>query len=263
MIGFLTDWGLKSHYVGVAKAVIKRINPSAEIIDITHEIEPFNVRKASHVLYRASLDFPPSTVFLVVVDYGVGTARKAIVMKTRNDLFFVAPDNGVLTVVAEEYGVAEIREIENRELFYKKSPSFTFHGRDIFAPVAAHLDMGLPMEKVGERLLSYEALKMRKPTLKEDCVIGEIAVVDTFGNVSTNIPFEMFMSLGVDFDDVVRVKVGKKEYRATVTRAFGDVERGELLVHPDSAGFLEVAVNMGDAREVLSVKEGDEIEICR
>lgn len=126
MIGFLTDWGLKSHYVGVAKAVIKRINPSAEIIDITHEIEPFNVRKASHVLYRASLDFPPSTVFLVVVDYGVGTARKAIVMKTRNDLFFVAPDNGVLTVVAEEYGVAEIREIENRELFYKKvlpSPS--------------------------------------------------------------------------------------------------------------------------------------------
>lgn len=104
------------------------------------------MRKASHVLYRASLDFPPSTVFLVVVDYGVGTSRKAIVMKTKNDQYFVAPDNGVLTVVAEEYGVAEIREIENRELFYKKNPSFTFHGRDIFAPVAAHLDMGLPLE---------------------------------------------------------------------------------------------------------------------
>ncbi|MCD6551850.1 S-adenosyl-l-methionine hydroxide adenosyltransferase family protein [Thermotoga sp.] len=263
MIGFITDWGLKSHYVGVAKAVIKRINPAAEIIDITHEIEPFNVRKAAHVLYRASLDFPPFTVFLVVVDYGVGTARKAIVMKTKNDLFFVAPDNGVLTVVAEEYGVSEIREIENKELFYRKEPSFTFHGRDIFAPVAAHLDMGLPMEKVGERLLSYEALKMKKPTLEEDRVVGEVAVVDTFGNVSTNVPFEMFMKLEVDFDDVVKVRVKGKEHGATVARAFGDVGIGELLVHPDSAGFLEVAMNMGYASKVLSVKEGDEMEICR
>ncbi|AIY85823.1 MULTISPECIES: S-adenosyl-l-methionine hydroxide adenosyltransferase family protein [unclassified Thermotoga] len=263
MIGFLTDWGLKSHYVGVAKAVIKRINPSAEIIDITHEVEPFNVRKASHVLYRASLDFPPSTVFLVVVDYGVGTSRKAIVMKTKNDQYFVAPDNGVLTVVAEEYGVAEIREIENRELFYKKNPSFTFHGRDIFAPVAAHLDMGLPLEKVGDRLLSYEVLKMRRPVVENDKVIGEVAIVDTFGNVSTNIPFELFLKLGVDFDDVVKVKVGRKEFKAAVAKAFGDVDTGELLVHPDSAGFLEIAVNLGDASQVLSVKEGDEIEICR
>lgn len=263
MIGFLTDWGLKSHYVGVAKAVIKRINPSAEIIDITHEVEPFNVRKASHVLYRASIDFPSSTVFLVVVDYGVGTSRKAIVMKTKNDQYFVAPDNGVLTVVAEEYGVSEIREIENRELFYKKNPSFTFHGRDIFAPVAAHLDMGLPLERVGDRLLSYEVLKMRKPVVEGEKVVGEVAIVDTFGNVSTNIPFDLFLKLGVDFDDVVRVKVGRKEFKATVAKTFGDVDTGELLVHPDSAGFLEIAVNLGDASQVLSVKEGDEIEICR
>ncbi|PLV59361.1 S-adenosyl-l-methionine hydroxide adenosyltransferase family protein [Thermotoga sp. KOL6] len=263
MIGFLTDWGLKSHYVGVAKAVIKRINPTAEIIDITHEIEPFNVRKASHVLYRATLDFPPSTVFLVVVDYGVGTSRKAIVMKTKNDQIFVAPDNGVLTVVAEEYGVSEIREIENRDLFYRKNPSFTFHGRDIFAPVAAHLDMGLPMEKIGERLLSYEVLKMKKPHIDENRVIGEVAIIDTFGNVSTNIPYEMFAGMGVDFDDIVKIKVGKKEFKATVTKAFGDVEIGEFLVHPDSAGFLEIAVNLGNASKLLSVKEGDEIAICK
>ncbi len=263
LIAFLTDWGLKSHYVGVAKAVMKQINPKVDIVDITHEIEPFNVRQASHVLYRASLDFPTNTVFLVVVDYGVGTARKAIVMKTKNGQIYVGPDNGVFTVVAEEYGVQELREIANRDLFYKKDPSFTFHGRDIFAPVAAHIEMGTPLESVGPRLLYYEALRIKKPSMIGDHLEGEVAVVDTFGNVSTNIPFGLLVGLGVEYDDTVRVKIGKKEYKASVAKAFGDVEPGELLVHPDSAGFLEIAVNLGNAAELLQVSEGEEVEVWR
>jgi len=114
MIGFLTDWSVKSHYVGVAKAVMKRINPSVDIIDITHEIEPFNVRMASHILLRASKDFPEGSIFVAVVDYGVGTSRKAICMRTKNEQYYVGPDNGIFTHVALEYGVKQVRELNNK-----------------------------------------------------------------------------------------------------------------------------------------------------
>jgi len=139
LIAFMTDWGFSNYYVGVAKAVIKSINPNVEIIDLIHGIEPFNVRMAMHVLHRAVPDFPRDTVFLVVVDQGVGTARKAIAFRDKEGRHFVGPDNGVFTLVIEDYGIDEIRELTNRDYFYRRKPSHTFHGRDIFAPVAAHI----------------------------------------------------------------------------------------------------------------------------
>jgi len=259
MIAFLSDWGYTSYYVGVAKAVIKRIHPDAVIIDITHGIEPFNVRMAMHVLYRASKDFLEGTVFLAVVDHGVGTARKSIVMRTKNNMFFVGPDNGIFTLVAEEYGVKEIREITNRKLYYKKDPSFTFHGRDIFAPAAAHLDKGMPMENLGTRLMSYEVLKYKRAKIDERRIVGEVAFFDSFGNIETNIPFQFFMDMGIDLDDVLTLRVGNKSFKVPFVRTYGDVSEGELLIHPDSSGFLEIAMNQGSAREYLKVEQSSEI----
>ena len=259
MIAFLSDWGYTSYYVGVVKAVIKRIHPDAVIIDITHGIEPFNVRMAMHVLYRASKDFLEGTVFLAVVDHGVGTARKSIVMRTKNNMFFVGPDNGIFTLVAEEYGVKEIREITNRKLYYKKDPSFTFHGRDIFAPAAAHLDKGMPMENLGTRLMSYEVLKYKRAKIDGKRIVGEVAFFDSFGNIETNIPFQFFMDMGIDLDDVLTLRVGNKSFKVPFVRTYGDVSEGELLIHPDSSGFLEIAMNQGSAREYLKVEQGSEI----
>ena len=259
MIAFLSDWGYTSYYVGVTKAVIKRIHPDAVIVDITHGIEPFNVRMAMHVLYRASKDFLEGTVFLAVVDHGVGTSRKSIAMRTKNNLFFVGPDNGIFTLVAEEYGVKEIRELTNRNLYYKKDPSFTFHGRDIFAPAAAHLDKGTPMDSLGTRLMSYEVLKYRKARYEGRRIVGEVAFFDSFGNVETNIPFQLLMDMGIDLDDILVLKLKNRTFEIPFVRAYGDVSEGELLIHPDSSGYLEIAMNQGSAKDHLRVEQGTEI----
>ncbi len=259
MIAFMTDWGFSNYYVGVAKAVIKSINPNVEIIDLIHGIEPFNVRMAMHVLHRAVPDFPRDTVFLVVVDQGVGTARKAIAFRDKEGRHFVGPDNGVFTLVIEDYGIDEIRELTNRDYFYRRKPSHTFHGRDIFAPVAAHISKGVSISEFGPRMLSYATLPIKKAKISDGRIRGEIAYFDGFGNVETNIPASMLMELGRDIDDEITVKVGKKIWRIPFVRAFGDVRVGELLIHEDSSGFLEIAVNQGSARELMDVKQGAEV----
>ncbi|MGB9789224.1 SAM hydrolase/SAM-dependent halogenase family protein [Thermotoga caldifontis] len=258
MIGFLTDWSVRSHYVGVAKAVMKRINPSVEIIDITHEIEPFNVRMASHILLRASKDFPPGSIFVAVVDYGVGTSRKAICMRTKNEQFFVGPDNGIFTHVALEYGVKQVRELNNKKYHY--ASSYTFHGRDIFAPVAAHLSRGVPFEELGDVLPNFVVLPAKQAEIVNESIVAEIAYFDSFGNVQTNVPIQFAERLEWQMDDVILIN---ETFEATYVRTFGDVPKGALLVHPDSSGFLEIAINQGSAAEKLKLKQGQQITLRR
>jgi len=260
MIGFLSDWGTRSYYVGVAKAIIYSINPSAVVVDLSHEITPFNVREAMHVLYRASRDFPKNTVFLCVVDYGVGTSRKSIVMKTTNDFIFVGPDNGIFTLVAEKYGVREIREITN-PFFMRHEVSRSFHGRDIFAPTAAYLDMGYPVEDVGPLIMGYEELKYMYATLIGNEIIGEVAFIDTFGNIETNIEADLLKKMNVELDSQLVVKIGKYIEKAVYCRTFGDVKKGQLLVHEDSSGYLEISINQGNAASVFKATGGEEVRI--
>lgn len=258
MIGFLTDWSVRSHYVGVAKAVMKRINPSVEIIDITHEIEPFNVRMASHILLRASKDFPTGSIFVAVVDYGVGTSRKAICMRTKNEQYYVGPDNGIFTHVALEYGVKQVRELNSKKYHY--ASSYTFHGRDIFAPVAAHLSKGVPFEELGDVLPNFIVLPTKQAEVLNETIIGEVAYFDSFGNIQTNIPVEMVQRLGWEIDDVL---ILNDKFDLPYVRTFGEVVKGSLLVHPDSSGFLEIAVNRDSAAERLELKQGQQITLRR
>ncbi|AEH50410.1 SAM hydrolase/SAM-dependent halogenase family protein [Pseudothermotoga thermarum] len=258
MIAFLTDWSYKSYYVGVAKAVMKRINPSVEIIDITHEINPYDVRMAAHVLLRASFDFPEGTIFVAVVDYGVGTSRKAICMRTKNDHFYIGPDNGIFTFVADYYKVKQVRELDNKKLHY--GSSYTFHGRDIFAAVAAHLSKGCPFEEVGSVLPNFVVLPYKPAEISEDSIVGEVVFFDGFGNVETNIPGEFVERLGWEIDDELTIN-GK--YKATYAKAYGDVPKGSILVHIDSSGFLEIAANQASARDILGLKQGQQIVIRR
>ncbi|AFG34459.1 hypothetical protein Ferpe_0318 [Fervidobacterium pennivorans DSM 9078] len=250
MIVFMTDWG-NSHYVGICKGVIRQIT-DAEIIDLTHNITPYNVREAMYILDRSVDYFPEKSVFLVVVDYGVGTARKAIAVETEK-YYFVAPDNGVLTLVLERHQPRKIVDLVNKK--YHFGTSKTFHGRDIFSPAAAYITKGI-FDDLGTRLPSYATVPYRKAHLSATGISGEVAYFDRFGNIETNIPFAW-----VADKEQVKIKVGNKTVLVPVVETYADVEEGELLVHEDSTGYLEIAVNKGVARERFKCFEGCELEI--
>ncbi|MFN4200918.1 SAM hydrolase/SAM-dependent halogenase family protein [Fervidobacterium gondwanense] len=250
MIAFMTDWG-NSHYVGICKAVMRQIT-DAEIVDLTHNISPYNVREAMYILDRSVDYFPEKTVFLIVVDFGVGTARKAIAVET-DKYYFVAPDNGILTLVLERHIPRKIVDLVNKK--YHFGTSRTFHGRDIFSPAAAYITKGI-FDELGTRLPNYATLPYRKAHLTPNGAYGEVAYFDRFGNIETNIPFSWIAE-----KDAVKINVGKKTYEVPVVETYADVDEGELLVHEDSTGYVEIAVNKGIAREKLKCFEGNELEI--
>ncbi|MCX7729870.1 MAG: SAM-dependent chlorinase/fluorinase, partial [Candidatus Caldatribacterium sp.] len=212
LVVLLTDWGTKSYYQGVVKGVIKQIAPEVEVIDLTHDIEPFSVREAMHVLFRAYRDFPQGTVFMCVVDYGVGTERKAIALETKSGYFFVGPDNGLFTLVAEEDEVLRIVELKNPEYFYKPIPSFSFHGRDIFAPVSAFIAKGMDLSVFGERLEKLALLPYEKARKEGKKIFGEVVFFDRFGNVETNIPGILCEEL--KFGSIVTIYIGERKFTA-------------------------------------------------
>ncbi|MGQ9623205.1 MAG: SAM hydrolase/SAM-dependent halogenase family protein [Candidatus Caldatribacteriaceae bacterium] len=257
LIALLTDWGTKSYYQGVVKGVIKKIAPKAEIVDLTHEVEPFNVREAMHMLFRAYRDFPEGTIFCCVVDYGVGTERKAIALETKSGYFFVGPDNGLFTLVIEKEIVQEVVELKNPRYFYCPIPSSSFHGRDIFAPVSAHIARGVSLREFGERIESLTSLPYEKARKEGGTVSGEVAYFDRFGNIETNIS-RIFLE-GLKLYNEVTIYIEEKEFKATYCRTYGDVPKGALLIHADSSGFLEIAVNQGNAREEFSLQGGEKV----
>ena len=260
-IAFLTDWGHKSYYVGVTKAVIKKINPRVEIIDLTHEVEAFNVREAMYVLFRAFGDFPSESIFLAVVDYGVGTQRRALALQLEKGYTFVGPDNGLFTLIAENEKVVKIVELNRPQYFYHPLPSSTFHGRDIFAPCAAHLSRGIPIDELGSpvNLEDVFFLPYEKPRIKNNTLQGEIAYADHFGNLETNLPGHYLQEIEIKEGEQLTIQVGDKKFIATYQLPYAAVSRGELIVHPDSSGYLEIAAYQDSAREIIKAKGGEKI----
>ncbi|MFQ6129312.1 MAG: S-adenosyl-l-methionine hydroxide adenosyltransferase family protein [Candidatus Hadarchaeaceae archaeon] len=259
VIALLTDLGAKDYFVGAMKGTILSVNPDAKIVDITHEVQKYDVQGAAYVLAQAAKAFPAGTIFVAVVDPGVGTERKCVLLKTENGLFFIAPDNGVLTLVAEQLGIAELYEITNRELMMPKvSP--TFHGRDIMAPIAAHLSLGIRPGEVGHELKEIKMLKLPRPTVTETKLLGHIVSADDFGNLATNIDastISKFARVG----EALVVAVAGKALTAKFARTFGEVGPGEYLCYVGSSGVLELAKNMGNLANELKVKIGSELII--
>jgi hypothetical protein len=184
IITLTTDFGLKDPYVAEMKAVILDINPEATVVDITHEIEKFNIRMGAYILASAFQYFPKGTIHLAVVDPGVGTQRQPILIQTKHS-YFVGPDNGVLALAANSQGIEHSYEITNRKLVLPKI-SCTFHGRDVFAPAAAHLTKGIQPEKFGPEIHETVMPKFAKIVRRKDMLIGEVMHVDGFGNIITN-----------------------------------------------------------------------------
>jgi S-adenosylmethionine hydrolase len=250
IITLLTDFGLQDYFIGAMKGAILSINPAANIVDITHEISPQDIRAGAFNLLATYRDFPAGTIHVGVVDPGVGSARRGIVISCA-DQFFVGPDNGLFSWICEREGSFRARELSN-EKFFRHPVSTTFHGRDIFAPVAAALSKGVAEEGFGpviDDLSRLESLATRRSG--GGLIEGTIIHTDRFGNCITNLTRE-------DFGPGARLLINNREISAFRTFfAEGEVERDELFCLFGSADFLEIAAQDSSAAKLLEVRSGD------
>ncbi len=258
MITLLTDYGLRDYYAGELKGVILTIAPEAQIVDITHDIDPFNVQQAAFVLQRIWARYPAGTVHLVVVDPGVGSDRRVILGQYAGR-YVVAPDNGLVTWVHREYGAEAMFVVEDRRYFLPQISS-TFHGRDILAPVAAHLANGVQPRAFGRMTDRLEMLPIpHRATAAEGGWLGSVIYVDRFGTMVTNIRDGQLCAPRGDvrpWDVLVNgISIGP------IRSAFGDVATGSALAIIGGSGFLEVAVNQGSAAERFAPLENVRVEI--
>ena len=252
---FMTDFGLQDDSVAICKAVMLRIDPALKIMDITHQVTPFSIIDGARYLAGTSPYYGPGTVFVAVIDPGVGSSRKAIVAKSKLDQYFVLPDNGLLTMIEDRDGIAEAREITNPEWMIGGKLSSTFHGRDIFSPIGARLARGEDWRQVGPVVQKLVRLKLMPAKMEAGGLSGEIIATDgPFGNLITNIDGDLFSKLGYGIGDSVQLTISGKPYRIQFVRAFSDVPLGKPLLYIDSRGHLAIAVNQGNAQSVLQVK---------
>ena len=258
VVTLTTDFGMEDGNVGVMKGVILGINPQAAIIDLSHDIPPQGILSAAYVLRRAYEFFPQGTVHVVVVDPGVGTDRRPIAVQTTRALF-VAPDNGVLSYVLDHL----LQTSDHPQAVHLNNPAYwlpevshVFHGRDIFAPVAAHLSLGLPLNDLGPPIDDLILLPAPHLVRHHGKVVGQVMHVDHFGNLLTNIARSDLLPLG----NSLTTKVGEVAINGLCT-AFGHGHDGQPISYVDSSGHLAIAVVNGSAQEVLHSREGDRVEV--
>jgi S-adenosylmethionine hydrolase len=239
------------------KGVILNVNPQVQIVDITHAIPPQDVHGAAFLIDSAYRYFPTGTIHVIVVDPGVGSERRAIVCQTET-AYFVCPDNGILTHIHHNEKHAHAVAVENSAYFLPQV-SNTFHGRDIFAPVAAHLSRGVPISKLGNPVTQPVQLALPKPQVTEEMVIGHIIWIDSFGNLVTNISHDILESL--EQRNGVVIHAGSTQL-SHLNRSYAESAIGEVLAIVGSSNRLEISINQGDAAQVLGLKRGDTIKIC-
>ena len=255
LVIMITDFGVKDFYVGAMKGAMYKVFPQAKIDEISHGVSKFDIKEGAYTLAKAAPEFPTGTVFVGVIDPGVGTQRKPIAMKTKNGNCFVAPDNGLLTLIGDSMGVLEVREITNPEVMRQDVQSSTFHGRDIFGPAAAHLAKGFPFEQIGPVLERYVRLPISFAKVVEQAIVGQIDVIDEYGNAITNIRPDLFEKLGIRGRQTIEVEFdGERKIRCEYVRAYGDVPVGGYVGLFGSGGVFEIAINQGNLAGELKLQ---------
>jgi S-adenosylmethionine hydrolase len=257
IITLTTDFGLKDPYAAEMKAAILSISPDATIVDLTHEIAQFSIRMGAYVLASAAPYFPEGTIHVAVVDPSVGTRRRPILIQTRHS-FFVGPDNGLLILAAERQGISCIREITNTRLMLPRVSS-TFHGRDVFAPAAAHLANGVAPAEFGPEIHDAVKPEFAKVTLRKGVLVGDVLHVDNFGNIITNISEKEVARIRAA--DVVNVELPNQELKLKFCKAYSEAKPQEPLALIGSHGYLEISLNQGDAAEKFKARPGDKIKL--
>ena len=261
IITLTTDFGIRDPYVGIMKGVILGINPDVQIVDLTHAIPPQDIHEAAFTIHAAHRYFPNGTIHTIVVDPGVGTDRQAIICEI-DGTFFVCPDNGVLTYLLQNISNKAERAInavaiQNPDYFLPEV-SNTFHGRDIFAPVAAHLSLGVPLTNIGPPMQDLVEFPILTPQVSGRTITGHIVKIDRFGNGITNISESTLSDAAASYE----ISVGNTRLKQ-INRAYAASEVGEPLAIIGSYGLLEIAINGGNAEISLGLKWGDTVEVQR
>ena len=257
IIALTTDFGLKDPYAAEMKAVILSISPKTRIVDITHKIEKFNIRMGAYTLAAACPYFPKGTIHVAVIDPGVGTKRKAILIQTRNS-YFIGPDNGVLALVAKSQGIKHIYKIENPKFMLPRISS-TFHGRDIFAPAAAYLANGISPSEFGPEMRKIVTPKFAKITKTKTTLTGEIIHIDSFGNIITNLREEDCEIMGMK--NTVNLELKDTRLKLRLCKAYSEVKAQQPLAIIGSHNFLEISINQGNAAETFQTRVGDKVRL--
>jgi hypothetical protein len=262
IVSLLTDYGRDDDFVGVCHGVIRGIHPDAQIVDITHGIRRYAVRQGALVL-RNTLPYMPVGVHVAVVDPQVGSERRAIALQTDDGRFLVGPDNGLLSLAWERCGGVRLAVDLTRSPHRLEPVSATFHGRDIFAPVAARLATGAELAEAGDPLDPAALATVELPVASRDgdAVAAHALVVDRFGNVGLNVQRDELAGTGMALGDTVEIEVAGERYLATYAQTFADVKPGELIVYEDSYRTLAVAINRGDAAGTLGLHPDAEVRL--
>jgi S-adenosylmethionine hydrolase len=251
---FMTDFGTANDAVAICKAVMYVIAPNLQIRDITHQVTPFSIEEGARFLEGVTPYYPAGTVFVGVVDPGVGTSRKAVVVKTKKGQYFVVPDNGLVSPVVDRDGLEGAREITNTEWMIGNKVSSTFHGRDIFSPVGAHLAAGGDWTMVGPEVQQLVRLTPKTATITEKGIEGDvIGLDDPYGSLITDVQGEDFRNLGYKLGEKVTVQLNKKPFTAAFVKTFMDVPVGEPLLYVDSRGRIGLAVNQRNFSQVNKI----------
>jgi S-adenosylmethionine hydrolase len=255
VIVFMTDFGTANDSVAICKAVMLSIAPEARIMDITHQVTPFQIEEGARFLEAVSPYYPAGTVFVAVVDPGVGTSRKAIIVKSRKGQYFVLPDNGLITVVMDRDGLESAREITNANWMIQSPISSTFHGRDIFSPAGAHLAAGWEFNLVGPEVPQLVRLTPKTSTTTDKGIAGDIiGLDDPFGSLVTDIPGDEFKRLGYNLGDKFRAEINKKAVTLPYVKTFMDVPVGDPLLYIDSRGRVGIAINQGNYSKKFNIE---------
>lgn len=265
-IVFMTDFGTVDDSVPICKGVMYQVMPSVRIVDLTHQVTPFSILDGARFLYGATPYYPAGTVFVVVVDPGVGTSRKAIVAKSKRGQFFVLPDNGLMTLVEQRDGLESARNITNTAWMIGSKLSSTFHGRDIFSPVGAHVARGDDWTQVGPEISLKELVRLdlKPATLDASGITGTVIATDgPFGNLVTNIDADDFLKLGYQRGDAVPMSLGSQQMTIPFVKTFGEVSLKKPLLYIDSRGHVGLAVNQDSFAATYGIKPPTSISIPR
>ncbi|HTD81748.1 MAG TPA: SAM-dependent chlorinase/fluorinase [Thermoplasmata archaeon] len=249
IITLTTDFGLGT-YVASMKGVILEIDPEAKVVDVDHSVAPQDVRQGAYALFSASSWFP-FAIHIGVVDPGVGTERRGIAIACEGAMF-VGPDNGLLIPAAEAFGIKEVHHITNKEYTLRRA-SYVFHGRDIFAPVAAHLSKGVKLKEIGPAISDYVKLDFGTPVVNAAGIEGEVLTIDRFGNIITNIPRGV-VSERWRFNQDLEVSIGGYDIRVRLLRTYGEASEDAILATMSSSNFLEIAKRNGNAAAIVNAR---------
>jgi len=255
-IALLTDFGSSDGYVGILKGVLFKIAPNAAVIDLAHDIPAYDRIHAGLVLYRAHAYFPRKTIFLTVIDPGVGGPRKPILIETE-DYFFIGPDNGTFTPALAEQKIKRIIHLTEQKYFLQP-PSSTFHGRDIFAPVAAHLAQGLAPQSFGPELIAFERLAAFIPHFTHEQIRGQILSIDRYGNAVTNLSRPLIQRHFPSLQITVQVQ---EQHIQGIKDHYAEADRSQPVALFGSSNLLEISVDQNSAAALLGLKRGDEVKV--